>query len=44
MGDLPVVLGPFYANENLRVVFVLKDGAVFEFMESSVGKDWHSAE
>ena len=43
MGDLPIVLGPFHANENLRVVFVLKDGAVFEFMESSVGKDWHKA-
>ncbi|MCP4167527.1 MAG: hypothetical protein GY759_16780 [Chloroflexi bacterium] len=43
MGDSPVLLGPFDANENLRVVFVLKDGAVFEYMESKVGKDWHTA-
>ena len=44
MGDSPVLLGPFQPNENLRVVFVLKDGAVFEYMESKVGKDWHAAE
>lgn len=41
IGDSPILLGPFQANENLRVVFVLKDGAVFEYMESKVGKDWH---
>ena len=36
-----VILGPFKPNEVLRVVFILKDGVVWEFMESSVGKDWH---
>jgi hypothetical protein len=41
MGDSPILLGPFNANEFVRVVFVLKDGAVFEYMESKVGKDWH---
>ena len=28
-----VLLGPFRAMEGLRVAFVLKDGAVFEFMQ-----------
>lgn len=28
-----VLLGPFQAMDNLRVVFVLLDGAVYEFME-----------
>jgi hypothetical protein len=28
-----VILGPFVVDSNLRVVFVLKDGGVFEFME-----------
>ena len=28
-----VILGPFDPMENLRVVFIEKDGAVFEFME-----------
>jgi hypothetical protein len=28
-----VLLGPFRAMEGVRVVFILKDGAVFEFME-----------
>src|SRR5438309_1390880 len=28
-----VLLGPFRAMEGLRVVFILKDGAVFEFMQ-----------
>jgi len=28
-----VLLGPFDPMEGLRVVFILKDGAVFEFME-----------
>ncbi len=35
-----VVLGPFNATETLRVVFILKDGAVFEFMEGSVPGHW----
>jgi hypothetical protein len=38
-----VILGPFNPNEHLRVVFIYKDGLVYEFMESSVGKDWHKA-
>jgi len=28
-----VLLGPFRAMEGLRVVFILKDGAAFEFMQ-----------
>jgi hypothetical protein len=28
-----VLLGPFRAMEGLRVVFILQDGAVFEFMQ-----------
>ena len=36
-----VILGPFDANENLRVVFIYKEGLVYEFMQSKVGKDWH---
>ena len=36
-----VILGPFDANENLRVVFIYRDGLVYEFMQSKVGKDWH---
>jgi hypothetical protein len=28
-----VLLGPFRAMEGLRVAFVLKDGAVFEYMQ-----------
>ena len=35
-----IVLGPFQATDNLRVVFVLEDGAVFEFMESSGPGHW----
>ena len=38
-----VILGPFDANENLRVVFIYKEGLVYEFMQSKVGKDWHKA-
>ncbi len=33
-----VILGPFEALEGLRVVFILQDGAVFEFMEYAEGK------
>lgn len=43
MEGLPILLGPFNANPNVRVVFVLRDGAVFEFMESSKGANWHEA-
>ncbi len=35
-----VLLGPFQATDSLRVVFVLRDGAVFEFMESSAPGRW----
>src|SRR5262245_3632898 len=35
-----ILLGPFQATETLRVVFVLRDGAVFEFMESSAAGHW----
>lgn len=40
MQEGEVVLGPFQPTESLRVVFVFKDGAVFEFMENSGGQDW----
>ena len=40
MDGSPILLGPFNATETLRVVFVLKDGAVFEFMENSTGGHW----
>jgi hypothetical protein len=40
IGSDPVLLGPFQATDNLRVVFVLKDGAVFEFMESTAPGHW----
>lgn len=39
-----VILGPFNATESLRVVFIYKDGLVYEFMESKAGKDWHKSE
>ncbi len=35
-----ILLGPFQPTPTLRVVFVLKDGAVFEFMESSEPGHW----
>lgn len=35
-----VVLGPFQATPDLRVVFIVKDGAVFEFMESAQPGHW----
>ena len=35
-----ILLGPFQATDTLRVVFVLRDGAVFEFMESSAPGHW----
>lgn len=39
-----VVLGPFQATDALRVVFILKDGAVLEFMESSQPDHWFRSE
>jgi hypothetical protein len=32
-----ILLGPFQATPHLRVVFVKKDGAVFEFIENQAG-------
>ena len=40
MEEGEVVLGPFAPTETLRVVFVVIDGAVFEFMENSGNQDW----
>ena len=40
MSGQEIVLGPFQATATLRVVFVLRDGAVFEFMENSGERDW----
>ena len=39
-----VLLGPFEPMDNLRVVFVMVDGAVFEFMEFSGGSDFDGIE
>jgi hypothetical protein len=35
-----VLLGPFHATPSLRVVFVLIDGAVYEFMEQADAGHW----
>lgn len=35
-----ILLGPFEPTDTLRVAFILKDGAVFEFMESSEPGHW----
>lgn len=35
-----ILLGPFYATDTVRVVFIYKDGAVFEFMESAEAGHW----
>jgi hypothetical protein len=35
-----VLLGPFQATDTVRVVFILRDGAVFEFMQSSEPGHW----
>jgi len=40
VAGVQVILGPFQATETLRVVFVLKDGAVFEFMHNSAPGHW----
>ena len=39
-----IVLGPFQPTDTLRVVFVRKDGAVFEFMEHSQPGHWFRPE
>ncbi len=38
-----VILGPFEPTDTLRVAFTFKDGVVYEYMQSSVGGDWHQA-
>jgi hypothetical protein len=35
-----ILLGPFQPTSTLRVAFVLRDGAVFEYMESSIEGHW----
>ena len=35
-----VLLGPFYATPTVRVVFVRKDDAIFEFMHNSEPGHW----
>lgn len=40
MGGAEILLGPFRPTDELRVVFVKKDGAVFEFMEYSGAGNW----
>ena len=35
-----ILLGPFSPTDTLRVVFVLRDGAVFEFMENAGSGHW----
>ncbi len=39
-----ILLGPFNPTDTLRVVFVLKDGAVFEYMENSEPGHWFKSE
>jgi len=43
MDGHPVLLGPFQATDTLRVVFVLQDGAVFEYMHNSAPGHWFRA-
>src|SRR5262245_40311978 len=40
MAGEEIILGPFNSTKTLRVVFFLKDGAVFEFMENSGNEEW----
>ena len=44
MGNSEVLLGPFNPTESLRVVFILQDGAVFEFMENAQDGNWFHSE
>ena len=43
MAGAQIELGPFNPTPDVRVVFVYKEGVVWEFMESKRGKDWHKA-
>jgi hypothetical protein len=40
VGSDQVLLGPFKPTAGLRVVFVLKDGAIMEYMEGAGEGDW----
>lgn len=40
IGGAQILLGPFSPTDTLRVVFIWKDGAVFELMENSVEGHW----
>ncbi len=40
MEGAEVLLGPFHPTETMTVVFVRKDGAVFEFMENAAEGHW----
>ncbi len=40
MEGTEILIGPFNPTDTLRVVFVLKDGAVFEFMENKAAGHW----
>lgn len=40
MAGAEVLLGPFAPTDTLRVVFVERDGAVFEYMENSGPDNW----
>ena len=40
MEEGEIVLGPFEPTDTLRVVFMFKDGAVFEYMENSGDQNW----
>lgn len=40
MEGAEILLGPFQPTATVRVVFVLKDGAVFEFMHNSAEGHW----
>jgi hypothetical protein len=40
MEGCEILLGPWAPTDTLRVVFVQRDGAVYEFMELAPGKEW----
>ena len=40
MEGAEIILGPFQPTPALRVVFVLRDGAVIEYMENSGDRHW----
>ncbi len=40
MEGAEILLGPFHPTDTVRVVFVMKDGAVLEFMENAAEGHW----